>query len=475
MAGNPDNGCMGTDRSLSPKARRRAVGAAIGATLLLVVVVLGLAFADSVGASKVAGNAEQLHRANATLGTAALTRAAVVQATTFTELAAIDLVTAEDLDAALSEAVDARDRLSELHGLSTSDLWEPPLTDFVATIHRALVALEAGDYDQAKSVLMDDGEPAYTELVDILQDSQAEIQARIDANTMGSRRTNELIQFFLMLAIPGSAVLIYRFIARRQMRELRLKVDLELEKEREIGRAKDEFIAGLSHELRTPLTSIYGFAEILTDGGAEDTTTAIEVSKIIANEAAEMTRMVDDLLAVARLESTGIQIEMSPTHVAEVVDSAVLPFDRAGMKVSRAGGDAVVSTDAARLRHVLINLISNAARHGGPNVGIEVSVGEGVVDIEVWDDGPGVPDDRLENLFDTFIHNGRATLMTGTLGLGLGVASRLTALVGGKLVYQRFSQKSYFIVTLPLLAGAEQSPDADDDVPVAHLIRAMSA
>jgi len=258
------------------------------------------------------------------------------------------------------------------------------------------------------------------------------------------------------------------------MKELRLKVDLELEKEREIGRAKDEFIAGLSHELRTPLTSIYGFAEILTDGGAEDQATAIEVSQIIANEAAEMTRMVDDLLAVARLESTGVQIEMSPTHISDVVDSAILPFQRAGLNIKKAGVDAIVSTDAARLRHVLINLISNAARHGGPNVGVEMSTGDGVVDIEVWDDGAGVPDDQLERLFDTFIHNGAATLMTGSLGLGLGVASRLMDLLGGKLVYQRFAQKSYFIVSLPLIVGAVETPTADDTT-VAHLIRALSA
>jgi signal transduction histidine kinase len=135
----------------------------------------------------------------------------------------------------------------------------------------------------------------------------------------------------------------------------------------------------------------------------------------------------------------------------------------------------LVLTDAGRLRHILINLISNAARHGGANAGIEVSVGDGVVDIEVWDDGPGVPDDRLENLFDTFIHNGRATLMTGTLGLGLGVASRLGHLIGAKLIYQRFSLKSYFIVTLPLLAGAEQPVDPGQEESVAHLIRAMSA
>jgi signal transduction histidine kinase len=464
---------MGTDRSLSPKARRRAVGVAIGVTLVLVVLALGLAFANSVGASRVAANAEQLHRANATLGTSALTRAAVVQATTFTELAATDLVTADDLTAAMAEATDARDRLAGLQ--DAASISAAPLTHFLARIDQALAALQAGDYNEAKTILIDDAEPAYAELVDSIQTEQAEIQARIDANTAQSRRTNELIQFFLMLAIPASAVLIYRFIARRQMRELRLKVDLELEKEREIGRAKDEFIAGLSHELRTPLTSIYGFAEILTDGGAEDPAIAVEVSQIIANEAAEMTRMVDDLLAVARLESTGIQIEMSPTHVADVVDAAVLPFERAGMKLARSGEDALVSTDAARLRHVLVNLISNAARHGGPNVGIEVSVGDGMVDIEVWDDGPGVPDDRLEKLFDTFIHNGAATLMTGTLGVGLGVASRLTALIGGKLVYQRFAQKSYFIVSLPLLAGVEQPAESRDEVTVAHLIRAMSA
>jgi signal transduction histidine kinase len=466
---------MGKDRSLSPRARRRAVGVAIGATVALVVLVMGLAFANSVGAARVAANAEQLHRANATLGTAALTRAAVVQATTFTELAVEDLVTPEDVSAAMAEANDARDRLALLLAGADTDASAAALTEFLNRVDRALVALDAGDHDLAKGTLLEEAEPAYLQLVEALQADQAAIQARIDSNTAGSRRTNELIQFFLMLGIPASAVLIYRSVARRQMKELRLKVDLELDKEREIGRAKDEFIAGLSHELRTPLTSIYGFAEILTDGGAEDTATAVEVSQIIANEAAEMTRMVDDLLAVARLESTGIQIEMSPTHVAEVVESAILPFERAGMKVRRSGGDVLVSTDAARLRHVLINLISNAARHGGPNVGVEVSVGEGVVDIEVWDDGQGVPDDRLESLFDKFIHNGRATLMTGTLGLGLGVASRLTHLIGGKLVYQRFSQKSYFIVTLPVLAGTEQPAEDRDDVPVAHLIRAMSA
>ncbi|HWL50599.1 MAG TPA: histidine kinase dimerization/phospho-acceptor domain-containing protein, partial [Acidimicrobiia bacterium] len=353
------------ERLTNPTVRRRAVGIAIGLTLVLVVLVVGLTFANSVGAARVAGNASDLHWTNATLGTGALTRAAVVQATTFSELAGSDLVTQDDLAAAMGEARDARDRLAELLDASGSSASTASLTHFLARVDEALADLDDGDISGAKTVLMTDAEGAYVDLIESLQTEQTEIQAQIDANTAGSRRTTEFIQFFLMLAIPASAVLIYRFVARRQMRELRLKVDLELEKEREIGRAKDEFIAGLSHELRTPLTSIYGFAEILADGGAEDQTTAVEVSQIIANEAAEMTRMVDDLLAVARLESTGVQIEASPTHISDVVDSAILPFERAGLKIKKAGVDAIVSTDAARLRHVLINLISNAARHGG--------------------------------------------------------------------------------------------------------------
>jgi len=466
---------MGTERTtLGSTSRRRAVGVAIGATLILVVLVVGLAFANSVGAGKVADNSADLHWTNAALGTSALTRAALVQATTFSELASTDLVTEDDLIAAMSEARDARDRLVELRETAGASAAVAPLTHFLGQVDEAVASLDEDDFAGAKDVLMTDAEQAYIALVDSLQEEQEAIQAQIEVNTAGAQRANEFIQFFLMLAIPGAAVLIYRYIARRQVREFRLKVDLELEKEREVGRAKDDFIAGLSHELRTPLTSIYGFAEILTDGGAEDPGTATELSRIIANEASEMTRMVDDLLAAARLESTGVQIELSPTHVSDVVDSALLPFERAGLKVKKSGGDAVVATDAARLRHVLINLISNAARHGGSNIGIEISTGDGVVDIEVWDDGDGVPDDRLERLFDTFIHNGAATLMTGTLGLGLGVASRLTALLGGKLVYQRFAQKSYFIVSLPVLVGAVESYEAEE-MGVADVIRAMSA
>ncbi len=465
---------MGSVMNERPARNRRTVGIAVGATLLLVVLIVGLAFANSIGAGRVADNARSLHWANASLGTAALTRSALVQAVTFVELEGLGLVGSDDAVAAIGEATQARDRLVDLQETGGESTSMPFLTHFLAPVGQTLDALGDGDYVAAKNLIMTDAETAYLDLVESLQIEQDNIQAAIDANTAGAARMTDFVRFFLTLAIPASAVLIYRVVARRQVREHQIKLDVEIEAERAVGRAKDEFIAGLSHELRTPLTSIHGFAEVLTDGGVEDAETTRELAQIIANESAEMTRMVDDLLAAARIDSSGIEIEMTPTHVSDVVESAVTPFERAGLFVRRRTENTLISTDAARLRHVLINLLSNAARFGGENIGIETSSGDGVVDIEVWDDGEGVPEGEVESLFERFTHDGETPLLTGSIGLGLAVASRLTTMLGGKLSYQRFARKTYFTVTLPLGIEEEESLDGKPE-PVAAVIRAMSA
>jgi len=465
---------MGTVRITRPTGHRRSAGIAVGVTLLLVVFIVGLAFANTISASRVADNSRALLWANATLGTSALTRAALVQAATFAELEETGQVTAEDSTAAMTEARGARDRLDVLRDAGDESVSAALLTHYLGSIEETLVALESGEVANAKELIVADVETAYVGLRDSLQAEQDDIQTKIDANTAGATRATDFITFFLTFAIPASAVLIYRMVAKRSVREHQLAADLEIEAERAVGRAKDEFIAGLSHELRTPLTSIYGFAEILTDGDGADVEGNKDLAQIIANEAAEMTRMVDDLLTAARIDSTGVQVEPAPTRISDVVESAVTPFLRAGLEIRRSGGEAWVSTDAARLRHVIVNLVSNAARHGGDNIGIEVSAGEGVVDIEVWDDGAGVPEEQVAKLFERFIHDGSAPLLTGSIGLGLAVASRLTSLLGGKLSYQRFVGKSYFIVSLPGLEQAAEEVD-DNRESVADKIRAMSA
>jgi signal transduction histidine kinase len=348
------------------------------------------------------------------------------------------------------------------------------LARFVAPVQVAIEELAGDEVASAKQRLTTDVESAYVDLVDTLEAEQARIQAAIDDNSADNRELNGWILFIVTLAVPGSAVAVYFVVARRQMRAMQEWNRMEIDAERAIGRAKDSFIAGLSHELRTPLTSIYGFAEMMTDGEIKGPEAVEEAALTIATEAAEMARMVDDLLVASRLASTGVELEIVPTNVAQVVDAALTPFIRAGITVSWEPTTAYVATDGARLRHVLVNLLSNAVRHGGQSVGVELTEGDGVIEVEVWDDGPGVPDEHVDRLFDPYVHRDDAALLTGSVGLGLAVASRLAALLGGRLAYQRFGGKTYFVLTLPVSAETGLA-DTDEAESVASVIRALAS
>ncbi|MGB7859270.1 MAG: HAMP domain-containing sensor histidine kinase [Acidimicrobiia bacterium] len=464
---------MGTEVEARSQSRNRTVVVAVGASLLLVLFVASLAFSNSIGAAKVAGNAASLHWANATLGTSSLARAAMVQAVTFAGLEGEGLVADEDLQFAMDQVEVSYNELKNLEAQGGSSQSAAFLTHFLAPLSESMELLDNGSVADAQMTLLGDTETAYLNLVESLKTEQAAIQAAIADNTAAAARVNGYVVFILTLAIPGVAVAIYWWTARRQVKEYRLKSELELEAERAVGRAKDSFIAGLSHELRTPLTSIYGFAEILTDGGTEDREQTTEIAQIIANEAAEMTRMVDDLLTASRLESTGIEIEKVPTRVQDIVESAITPFERAGLTIKREPTNELIETDGARLRHVLVNLLSNAARHGGPQIGVEVSAGNDTVDIEIWDNGQGVPEEQIEKLFERFIHAGGQTLLTGSVGLGLAIASRLTNMLGGRLSYQRFAGKTYFTVNVPAMS-IDMTEHQDEAESVADRIRAMT-
>ena len=438
----------------------------------MLLLVAGLAFVNSIGVARVTNNARSLHWANATMGTAALTRAGLAQAATFAELVESGLVGDDDLTFAMEQIDAAYDELHHLSQLGLGHETQAELARFLGPVDEAIELIRVGDVEAAKDTIKTTVESSYIELVNALHAEQDAIQTAIENNTADGRALNGWVVFLLTLAVPGSAVIVYYVVTRRQVKALRDRSRLELEAERTISRAKDDFIAGLSHELRTPLTSIYGFAEILTDGGVQGHEATVETAQIIANEAAEMTRMVDDLLTASRLDSLGIEIEVAPTPVQHVIEAAVTPFERAGMTVHREPTRAMAVVDAARLRHVVINLLSNAARHGGPKVEIEVSTSDETVDIEVSDNGPGVPEDRLSTLFEPFGHDGRSALLAGSVGLGLAVASRLTEMMGGVLRYQRFGARTYFIVSVPVMAvGA--GPE-DDGSSVASMIRSLA-
>lgn len=459
---------MGTEGETRTRTGHRRLAAAVGLSLAVVLVGAGITFANSISASKVATNAAALHWANAATGTSALARAALAQALTFSILHAQDMAGQDDLVFALENVERSLAELGDLEAGGSHSVSLPLLSQFRASAARTHSHL-AGSDRQAAATEIGLLEGHFLRLTESLGEEQDAVQEAIAANTEMGERVNGLIVFAMTLVIPAAAVSIYWWIARRQIVQHRQHLRLELEAERQLGRAKDEFIAGLSHELRTPLTSIYGFAEILADG--ESSTDRQEMAGIIANEASELSRMVDDLITASRLTSTGVEVEVVATSIAPVVESAIAPFERAGLEVIRNLNGTVATVDPARLRHILVNLISNAARHGGDKVGVDVSSSDDTVEIEVWDNGSGVPEDRVDRLFAPYANDGQSPILTGSVGLGLAVAAQLADRMDGRLDYQRYGGRSYFVLTVP---GCEPETAREASESVADVIRSLA-
>lgn len=250
------------------------------------------------------------------------------------------------------------------------------------------------------------------------------------------------------LLVPGMALVSYRAIQSRQQKQRELELRLRHEEER--SRIKDEMIANLSHELRTPLTGIYGMALTLSDQGFEDRELSEELTDIIIGEAADLSRMVDDLLVAAKVDAGDVAIvprEVEPTAVVEEVSR---PFVRSrDLEVSMVSG--LVVADPLRLKQVVRNLVSNALKHGGNQIGVIGRIEDTNYRIMVVDDGSGVPDELRDRIFDRFVHEGVSPLTSGSVGLGLAIAKELTQRMGGRLTYERFDGFTAFNIELPLV------------------------
>lgn len=216
-------------------------------------------------------------------------------------------------------------------------------------------------------------------------------------------------------------------------------------------RAKDAFIASVSHELRTPLTAVLGLAEVLRSGAVpmED---AGELVSLIADQAQEVSLIVEDLLVTGRLESNTLTIHPSTFDVAEEVMRVIQPWIRIGSMDIEVGFEAAgvpAFADPLRVRQILRNLIVNARRHGLPPVTVTGTMSEGWCVVKVTDRGKGIPRDAEARLFDPYARFGPADGQPLSVGLGLHVARRLARLMGGDLTYRRQDPETVFELTLP--------------------------
>lgn len=230
--------------------------------------------------------------------------------------------------------------------------------------------------------------------------------------------------------------------------------------ERELESLRDGFLRTVTHELRTPLTSIIGFVELLLKSqiGAisEEQRGALD---IVYQESNRLKNLIDDLLELSRISAGGTSLIYSPTPVYELLKSIVAAFQplAAGKSLSLGvtppiNGELVVEADTARLRQIMVNLVSNAIKftHVGFVTLYLQDLGDWI-EIGVQDTGIGLCDEDKEIVFDKF----RQVDFTTTrrfegIGLGLSIVKQLVALHHGTVrVESEYSKGSCFIISLP--------------------------
>jgi signal transduction histidine kinase len=230
-----------------------------------------------------------------------------------------------------------------------------------------------------------------------------------------------------------------------------------LDRLREFDRLKDEFIAIVSHELRTPLTSVYGAAMTLRAQSLDERRRRILID-IVATESARLGRLLDDILWVSRLDTGRAEPVIARVEPLELVSDVVratrahLPDD-VSVELRYDPVTKAVAADPDKVRQVLVNLVENAVKYGGPGqIEVIVQPQYGTTRFCVRDRGPGIPREEQERIFDKFYRlDPNMTKGVGGTGLGLYICRELIESMDGQIwVDSRPGEGATFIFELPL-------------------------
>ncbi len=271
-------------------------------------------------------------------------------------------------------------------------------------------------------------------------------------------------------------------IAKDELRRLNEELEQRVEERtRELERAlrgRDEFLAMLAHELRNPLAPIRNAAHVLRQVQPSETTLQW-ARELVDRQVQTLSRLVDDLLDVARITGGKVRLERERVEVAQVVARAIETvrptLDRKGqtLEVSQPGGSPVIQGDATRLAQALGNLLHNASKYSPEGARIHLEVTDPTLTdpsrdatelaIRVRDEGVGISPEMLPHVFDLFTQADRSLDRSeGGLGVGLTLARGLIELHGGRIEVRSEGpgRGSEFTIFLPLPGGAAQEGEA---------------
>jgi len=216
------------------------------------------------------------------------------------------------------------------------------------------------------------------------------------------------------------------------------------------------FTADVAHELRTPLTALMGEASLLAGHLDQMPPESRRPAELLIADVGRLRKLVEDLMEISRFDAGAESVHAEEVDVAALVGATVRA--RGWDDRVRLEGDGLrVTSDPRRLERIVANLVDNALEHGGSSVSVRI----GEHDIEVTDDGPGIPSEHLAHVFERF-YKADASRSGGGTGLGLAIARENAILLGGELeVVSEPGQGTRFTLQLPV---AEPLHHGDGDV-----------
>ncbi len=238
-----------------------------------------------------------------------------------------------------------------------------------------------------------------------------------------------------------------------------------------VEKTRRDFIANVSHELRTPLTSIQGYSETLLDLSSENSGHNREFLEIIRKNAARMSRLTEDLLTLARVESGETRFGTEPVPPIELLHDAEESFreiarsHEVDLQIVETNPDhgsveslPSVRADREAIHQVFSNLIDNAMKYGrsGGRILLGARPAKRGVEFYVQDFGAGIPSEHLPRLFERFYRVDKArSRESGGTGLGLAIAKHIMLAHGGSIrAESELGHGSTFLFTLPVAQGA---------------------
>ena len=300
-------------------------------------------------------------------------------------------------------------------------------------------------------------------------------QRRKTADILSSRST----KFIIVVSVVGVLIMLaLGFIITKYVWGLMRKLNLASSDAKDASRAKTEFLAGMSHEIRTPMNAIIGMADLLSETPLN--TEQREYLKVFKTAGENLLEIINDILDVSKVEAGDFTLEAVNFDLGELVENTAQVM-AIGAHEKRLELNCQVSPDLPRMvvgdpvrvRQIITNLLGNAIKFtasGEVSIHVEPepdSEDPGAVSFCVSDSGIGIPEDKLETIFDTFTQADTSTTRQyGGTGLGLTICRHLVDFMGGRIWVESETGKGstfYFTLRLGTVAQGMDRPDVTFD------------